>query len=77
MRHAQGAQRVKIVPFDQQIAEWRLADGQLCIEFQCHKIRVQHGLVFNAVAFPDQPELPRPPPLAFPRFQQPDQFFLG
>ncbi|MFZ1830137.1 MAG: hypothetical protein WAW42_15545 [Candidatus Competibacteraceae bacterium] len=71
--HAQKAQSVEIVAFDDEIAKRRYATGQVRIEIQRHEILVDGFFMLDFVALPHQAEFR----LAVAFAEQADEFFAG
>ena len=56
MGHAQIAQRVEIVPFDEEIAPWPHPARELADGVEGNKILIERAVKINIVPLPDQPE---------------------
>ena len=72
-RHAQVAQCVKVVTFDDEIPPRRSADALLAHEVERHKIIVQRLVALNLVGFPNQTKARGVALIA--RFKEAEHFF--
>jgi hypothetical protein len=55
----QVAQCVEVIPFNQEVLEWRSADRQLGFHMQKHEVIVKRSVMIRFVPFPDETEFPR------------------
>src|SRR5574340_1201117 len=56
MGHAEVAQSIEVVAFDDEILVGGVATGQAWIKIQSHEIAIQALVVLDLIAFPHQPE---------------------
>ena len=72
MGHAQIAQGIEIVPFDEEIGPRPCPAGEFRIGVEGDKILIERAVKLNIVSFPDQPEFR----LAVTVLNDLDQFIL-
>ena len=73
MGHAQIAQRIEVVPFEEEIAPWSCSAREFTDSIKSNKILIERTVKFNIVSLPDKPEFG----LAVAVLNDANQFFLA
>ena len=73
--HAEVAQRVKVVAFDDEVFPGGLAAGERGVEVEGDEVGIERFIALNLIGFPNEPEPRGIAPVA--AFQQSDQFVFG